>query len=58
MEKKEIENIEVQESVLENDERREFLEKFGKLSATLPIGAVLLMGPSQSRAQASGLTDV
>jgi len=33
------------EQLLKNDERREFLEKFGKLAATVPVGMLVLMGP-------------
>jgi len=38
------------EQLLKSDERREFLDKFGKLAAAVPAGMLLLMGP-QANAQ-------
>ena len=38
---------------LEEEQRREFLGKFGRLAATVPVGMLVLMGPTQSRAQTS-----
>jgi len=37
----------------EQKQRREFLEKFGKLAAVAPVGMFMLMGPGASKAQAS-----
>ena len=37
----------------EEVQRREFLEKFGKLAAAVPVGMLVLMGPTQSRAAVS-----
>ncbi len=37
----------------EQKQRREFLEKFGKLAAVAPVGMFILMGPGASKAQAS-----
>ena len=55
MENKKIdETIELQEEVLKDEDRREFLDKFGKLTATLPVGMLVLMSPTQSKAQLSG----
>jgi len=50
------ENIDEQKAsqTAEEVQRREFLEKFGKLAATVPVGMLLLMGPTQSKAQGSG----
>ncbi len=45
--------IETQDKVLKDSERREFLDKFGRLSAAVPVGMLVLMGPSQSRASSS-----
>jgi len=47
---KKVNKNESQEEVLKNDERREFLDKFGKLAAAVPAGMLLLMGP-QANAQ-------
>jgi len=49
--------IETQDKVLKDSERREFLDKFGRLSAAVPVGMLVLMGPSQSRASASDGND-
>ncbi len=38
---------------LDNIERRVLLEKFGRLSATVPVAMLVLMGPGASKAQAS-----
>jgi len=54
--KKNVKN-EKQEELLKDDERREFLEKFGKLTATVPVGMLLLMGPHASVHAASGGND-
>ncbi len=42
------------ETTLEEEGRREFLNKFGKLAATVPVGMLVLMGPGASKANASG----
>ncbi len=55
MEKKE--KAEIQDIVLNDAERRSFLEKFGRLTAAVPAGMFLLMGPTQSRATSSGDND-
>ncbi len=44
------------EKTLEQKQRREFLEKFGKLAAVAPVGMFVLMGPGASKAQASNET--
>jgi hypothetical protein len=52
------ENAEMQKNVLKNEERRAFLEKYGRLTAAVPAGMLLLMGPTQSRAaQSTGNDD-
>ena len=38
---------------LQDSERREFMEKFGKLSGAIPVGMLVLMSPSQSKASSS-----
>ncbi len=43
-------------STPEQKQRREFLEKFGKLAAVAPVGMLMLMGPGASKAQASNDT--
>ena len=42
-----------EKKVLENSERREFLDKFGKLTGAIPVGMLVLMGPTQSKANSS-----
>ncbi len=37
----------------EEVQRREFLNKFGKLAAVVPVGMLVLMGPGASKANAS-----
>lgn len=41
----------------EEVQRREFLERFGKLAAAVPFGMLVLMGPTQSRASSSAGSD-
>ena len=45
------------QEVLEDTERRNFLDKFGRLSAAVPVGMLVLMGPSQSKAASSDGND-
>jgi len=45
------------EKILKDEERREFLDKFGKLTVTVPAAMLLLMGPHQSVAAASSGAD-
>jgi len=54
---KKNEQNELKEHLVKDDERREFLDKFGKMAATLPVGMLVLMGPSQSVHAASGGND-
>jgi len=51
------EKLDNQEKVLEDAKRRAFLDKFGKLSATVPVGMLVLMGPTQSKADGSSTND-
>ncbi len=46
-----------EKNVLNDAERRAFMEKYGRLTAAVPAGMLLLMGPSQSRANSSGDND-
>ena len=47
---KKVEKNECQEKVLKDEERREFLDKFGRVAAAVPAGMILLMSP-QANAQ-------
>jgi len=51
------ENAEMQDNVLKDEDRRAFLEKYGRLTAAVPAGMLLLMGPTQSRAAKSSGND-
>jgi len=48
-----VEEFDNQGKVLSDAERRKFLDKFGKLSATIPVSMFVLMGPTQSKANSS-----
>ncbi len=52
--KKNVDEQKKSEATVEEVQRREFLNKFGKLAATVPVGMLVLMGPTQSKANESG----
>ncbi|NPA29855.1 MAG: hypothetical protein GXO33_06720 [Epsilonproteobacteria bacterium] len=50
---KKIKNLQHGDKLLNDSERRRFMEKFGKLTGAIPAGMLVLMSPGQSRANSS-----